>query len=305
MADSMESFGGPLSMRPPLVERFVRMRGAGEVAVCRSRVSALLAIDRAAIACFMDRLFVGTSGWDYKSWAGSFYPSGRGRVDHLEYYAGQFRSVEINASFYRLQRPDVVREWYHRSPSGFRFAVKGSRFITHMKRLNVEPHSIQVFFDRAQLLEEKCGPILWQLPPGMKFDPERLDRFLSAVPKRFRHAVEFRHPSWYENEETFALLSRHRTAHVWLSSLAMPHNTTRTTDFVYLRFHGLEGGAAHDYTLAELEPWAGLCRECVDRGIDVHAYFNNDANTRAPLNAKAFREMVESGRSAARRPRPG
>lgn len=251
----------------------------------------------------MDRLFVGTSGWIYKSWGGSFYPSGSGRVDRLEFYADHFRSVEINASFYRLQNPEVVRGWYRRSPPGFRFAVKGSRFITHMKRLAVEPQSIKVFFDRARLLREKCGPILWQLPPTMRFDPERLDRFLASVPRRFRHAVEFRHPSWYESDETFALLAKHRAAHVWLSSLAMPENTTRTTDFVYLRFHGLAGGAAHDYTKAELRPWAELCRQAVSSDIDVHAYFNNDANTRAPLNARVFRDMVESGQVAVRRRR--
>src|SRR5205085_11746330 len=161
MADSMESFDGDSALRDPFLLRAfacaifaaplrdVRTRfAAAEADVRDLRALSLPATDRTAIACFMDRLFVGTSGWIYKSWGGSFYPSGQGRVDHLEFYAGHFRSVEINASFYRLQQPEVVRGWYRRSPSGFRFAVKGSRFITHMKRLNVEPHSIKVFFDR-------------------------------------------------------------------------------------------------------------------------------------------------------------
>jgi uncharacterized protein YecE (DUF72 family) len=243
----------------------------------------------------MGRAFIGTSGWIYKSWAGSFYPDDVGRTGHLEFYAGRFNAVEINASFYRLQDPDVVRAWYRRSPPEFRFAMKGSRFITHMKKLNVERASIKVFFDRAKLLKEKCGPILWQLPPQLHFNAERLDAFLKIVPKRFRHAVEFRHASWYEHPETFDVLRRHHAAHVWLSSLAMPEDRTRTADFVYLRFHGLEGGAAHDYTTAELRPWVDACRQCMHDDMDVHAYFNNDWNTRAPENAATFREMLLAG----------
>jgi len=241
------------------------------------------------------RLFVGTSGWIYKSWAETFYPGDVRAAGHLEYYSTHFDAVEVNASFYRLQDPDVVRGWYRRTPPGFCFAFKGSRFITHMKKLNVEPSSIKVFFERTRLLREKCGPILWQLPPQLHFDAERLDRFLSVVPRRYRHAVEFRHASWYEHVETFAVLRRHRAAHVWLSSGAMPEHATTTADFVYLRFHGLAGGAAHDYTRRELSPWARRCADAIDDGRDVHAYFNNDANARAPLNAASFRDMVVAG----------
>ena len=247
----------------------------------------------------MDRVFIGTSGWIYKDWAGSFYP--QDCREHLEYYARQFNSVEVNASFYRLQKPEVMQAWYRRTPAHFRFAVKGSRFITHMKRLKVERNSIQVFFARARLLKEKCGPILWQLRPDFQFDLERLHSFLKIVPKRFRHAVEFRHPSWYEHEETFELLRQHRAAHVWLSSQQMPANFTVTTDFVYVRFHGLAGGAAHDYSHEELLPWARQCRRGIAAGLEVHAYFNNDANTRAPGNATMLREMIAVRKPAQQR----
>jgi uncharacterized protein YecE (DUF72 family) len=130
------------------------------------------------------------------------------------------------------------------------------------------------------------------LPPTLGFDPERLDSFLKTVPKKFRHAVEFRHPSWYEHEETFEVLRRNNTAHVSISTLRLPMNLNVTSDFVYIRFHGLEHGAAHDYTRAELQPWADHCRGCLGNGISVFAYFNNDWNTRAPVNAEMFREMI-------------
>jgi len=248
----------------------------------------------------MNRVFVGTSGWIYKEWGGFFYPHEL-QEDHLEFYAKRFNSVEINASFYRLPTPDMVRAWYRRTPSDFRFAVKGSRFITHLKRLKVERGSIKVFFDRARLLKEKCGPILWQLPPTLEFDPERLDLFLKTVPTRFRHAVEFRHASWYEHGDTYEILHKHHTAHVWLSSQRMPMNLTSTTDFVYIRFHGLEGGAAHDYTAEELKPWAEQCRRCISADMEVHAYFNNDVNTRAPGNAQMLRDMIVKGKAVRRR----
>jgi uncharacterized protein YecE (DUF72 family) len=161
-----------------------------------------------------------------------------------------------------------------------------------MKKLKVDRTSIKLFFDRVKLLREKGGPILWQLPPNLAFDGERLDHFLQLVPKKYRQAVEFRHPSWYEHAATFDILRKHDAAHVSVSSLRMPMNFNVTSDFIYLRFHGLEHGAAHNYTRAELQPWAEHCRRCVDNGIAVFAYFNNDWNTRAPVNAEMFREMI-------------
>lgn len=240
----------------------------------------------------MQGVFVGTSGWIYKGWAGTFYPPALKKTGELAYYATRFNSVEINATFYRLPLVNMVKGWYNRSPHDFIFAVKGSRFITQMKKLNVDRKSIQVFFDRAKLLKEKCGPILWQLPPNFGFNGERLNSFLKIVPQKYRHAVEFRHPSWHEHADTFEILRKHNAAHVSVSSLRMPMNFNVTSDFTYIRFHGLENGAAHDYTREELQPWADHCRRCVDNGIAVFAYFNNDWNTRAPSNAEMFREMI-------------
>jgi uncharacterized protein YecE (DUF72 family) len=239
------------------------------------------------------RLFIGTSGWVYKEWAGIFYPKDLKKTGELAHYASQFNSVEINATFYRLPLATMVKGWYRRSPKDFIFAIKGSRFITHIKRLKVTKTAIKRFFDCAKLLKEKRGPILWQFPPNFAFkELDRVDEFLAKLPKAYRHAVEFRHPSWYEHEETFTVLKKRKAAHVSLSSMRMPMNLDLTTDFSYIRFHGLAGGPHHDYTRKELEPWADHCRKLLRKKIPVYAYFNNDLNTRAPWNAMLLREMI-------------
>ena len=236
-------------------------------------------------------LRVGTSGWIYKEWAGTFYPKKMPKHGQLAFYAGRFDTVELNASFYRLPTENAARNWKNGVPENFIFAVKGSRFITHMKKLNIEPASMAIFFERIRPMAEKTGPILWQLPPQLPLDLPRLRRFIRGLPKRYRHAFEFRHPSWYV-PETFDVLRRHRMAHVGVSSMLMPPATEVTSDFVYVRFHGLEGGARHDYTSAELMPWVSKCRRWLADGLTVWAYFNNDLNTRAPDNAIMFRELA-------------
>lgn len=239
----------------------------------------------------VEGLYIGTSGWSYKGWAGAFYPKELRPAEHLQYYATHFSTVEINATFYRLPSENMVRGWRDKAPEDFIFAVKGSRFITQMKKLNVEQEAITKFFERIEPLRKRIGPILWQLPPNLHKDLLRLERFLGMVPTEYRHAVEFRHPSWME-EDVFDLLRSFDAAHVSVSSSRMPMNLTVTTDFVYIRFHGLEHGAAHDYTHDELEPWAEHCREALENGKKVYAYFNNDWNCRAPENAKTMMEMT-------------
>jgi uncharacterized protein YecE (DUF72 family) len=243
----------------------------------------------------MKRVYIGTSGWAYKSWDKAFYPESVPKQRQFEFYATQFPTVEINATFYRLPTLNTVRNWRDRAPEGFIFAVKGSRFITHMKKLANLDGAVRKYFDRIKPLQKRVGVVLWQLPPHLKKDPPRLDRFLRKVPRSYRHAVEFRHVSWID-PEIFELLRRHKAAHVSLSSLAMPMDLTVTTDLVYIRFHGLRGGAAHDYTEPELEPWAAHIRQQAARGRTVYAYFNNDANVRAPVNGQMLIEMV--GRAA-------
>lgn len=239
-------------------------------------------------------IWIGTSGWVYKEWAGNFYPKGWPKKDEFAFYVRHFPTVEINATFYRLPTKKMVQGWHDRSPAGFRFAVKGSRYLTHIRRLNDTGPGLRKYFSRILPLGDRTGPILWQLPPNFQKNEEnlkRLTRFLGKLPRRHRHAIEFRHPSWMD-EQTMALLRKHRAANVWISSLKMPADHAITADFVYLRFHGLQGGAYHDYTDDELRPWAEQLARAARKGLPAYVYFNNDLNTRAPLNAHALMRLA-------------
>jgi uncharacterized protein YecE (DUF72 family) len=236
-----------------------------------------------------NQIFIGTSGWVYKEWADDFY-RGLKPKEHFSYYATQFSTVEINATFYRLPDLSTVHGWRNKAPHDFIFAVKGSRYITHIKRLNNLENSISNFIRRIQPLKETLGPMLWQLPPNFKLDLPRLEKFLKRLPSKFSHAIEFRHPDWFV-DETFTLLRKYNASSVSMSSLRMPLNFMVTADFIYIRFHGLVGGPRHDYTRKELEPWAQhICKQAAT-GKKVFAYFNNDLNVRAPNNAKVLMEM--------------
>jgi len=237
----------------------------------------------------MSGIYIGTSGWVYKEWANDFYKDLKPK-EHFPYYITQFPTVEINATFYRLPQLSMVHGWQKKAPKGFIFAVKGSRFITHIKRLNNLERSVGNFMRRIRPLKEKLGPLLWQLPPNFKPDRPRLESFLKRLPASYRHALEFRHPDWF-TANTFELLRKHGVASVSMSSMRMPMNFEVTADFVYIRFHGLAGGPHHDYTREEMLPWARHIRKQADAGKDVFVYFNNDLNVRAPKNAKLLMEM--------------
>ncbi|MEO5957551.1 MAG: DUF72 domain-containing protein [Opitutaceae bacterium] len=239
-------------------------------------------------------IWIGTSGWSYKEWAGHFYPKAWPKKNEFLFYARHFPTVEINATFYRLPTLKTVRGWRDRAPRDFVFAVKGSRYLTHIRRLKDTGPGLRKYFSRLKPLAGHSGPILWQLPPTFKktgANWQRLERFLAKLPPAFPHAVEFRHPSWLD-EQTLTLLRQHRVANVWISSMQMPVDHTVTADFVFLRFHGLAGGAYHDYTEDELAPWAEQLVEFARQGLPAFVYFNNDLNIRAPLNAKALMTLV-------------
>jgi uncharacterized protein YecE (DUF72 family) len=235
------------------------------------------------------KIYIGTSGWVYKEWADDFY-RGLKPAEHFRHYATQFPTVEINATFYRLPNLPMVHGWYKKAPADFVFAVKGSRFITHIKRLNNLERTVGNFTRCIQPLKEKLGPLLWQLPPNFKPDLPRLEQFLRKLSKKFSHAVEFRHPDWF-NDATFALLQKYRVASVSMSSLRMPLNFAVTAGFLYIRFHGLRNGPRHDYTREEMQPWAEHIQQQAQAGKNAFVYFNNDLNVRAPNNAKLLMEM--------------
>lgn len=239
----------------------------------------------------MALIYIGTSGWSYKEWANDFYHGVKPKKQ-FQYYVTRFSTVELNASFYRLPGLKTVHGWQEKAPSDFIFAIKGSRLITHIKRLNNLDGLVTNFIRRIKPLKKKLGPLLWQLPPNFKPDLLRLDKFIKKLPAKLSHAIEFRHPDWMM-DETFKLLRKYGAAFVSVSSLRMPQNFSVTADFVYVRFHGLSGGPRHDYTRDELEPWANHIREQASKGKKAFAYFNNDLNVRAPKNAEMLIQMCK------------
>jgi uncharacterized protein YecE (DUF72 family) len=238
-------------------------------------------------------IYIGTSGWSYKGWAENFYPSDLPASRQLKFYTTKFPTVEINGTFYRLPTQKAFEDWKREAPPGFLYSIKGSRAVTHFKRLRPGAKSLGLLLDRSKSLGEHRGPFLWQLPGTLKKDLVRLNDFLRTLNRQVRHAIEFRDPSWID-KEVFTVLRRHRVANVAVSSQVMQMCLEITANFVYVRFHGLEGGAAHNYTDRELQPWARFLRGCAEEGVTAFVYFNNDMNTRAPLNALRLMKLVGS-----------
>ncbi|HEX2895441.1 MAG TPA: DUF72 domain-containing protein [Marmoricola sp.] len=258
---------------------------------------------------------VGISGWTYAGWRGDFYPAGLPHRQELRYAAERLTSIEINGSFYSLQRPSSYRRWHDETPDDFVFAVKGGRFITHMKRLRDIDAPLANFLASGVLaLGEKLGPILWQLPENLRFDAEVLDAFLAKLPRttveaaaiaerhderlsgdradttvrveqRLRHAVEPR-SSTFATEEFYAILSAHDVGCVVADTAGRwPMLDRRTSDLRYVRLHGDQELYASGYTDTALDAWAERCRGWMAGGEDVFAYFDNDAKGFAPHDA--------------------
>ena len=235
---------------------------------------------------------VGCSGWQYKHWRGDFYPADLPQRQWFERYASVFDTVEINNTFYRLPEESTFANWAERAPGGFLFAVKASRFLTHMKKLKDPEEPIDRFFSRARALRRHLGPVLYQLPPGWKLDHERLEHFLQVLPKHVRHVLEFREPSWY-SDDVYALLQRHR---VGLCLHDMPGSATgrlRVGPFVYVRFHGASGKYGGSYSEDRLTVWADWLLGQMKGGADVYAYFNNDVGGHAPRDALTLRRLLD------------
>lgn len=253
------------------------------------------------------RLYIGTSGWSYEDWRGVLYPSDLPSRQYLAYYAQQFTATEINSTFHHLLEAKQFRAWADEVPADFRFAVKLSRYVTHIKRLKDCREPFATFLSGTQALKRRMGPILVQLPPNFKIDEERLAKFLSntqearhecGVRKRLRFAFEFRHRSWFadtpEREELLTLLRRHNCAFVFGHSRDYPYPDDEpvTADFVYLRLHGPGEMCASSYTSKELEVWAPRIHDWLNSGRDVYVFFNNDANGYAVENARLLKEAV-------------
>lgn len=244
----------------------------------------------------MRPVHIGCSGWNYRDWHDTFYPPGVPASRWLEVYAQRFDTVEVNTTFYRLPKREAVARWATQVPPGFVFAVKASRYLTHIKRLTDLKGGVGRFYERIEPLVQagRLGPVLWQLPANFRRDDDRLADALEALPDG-RHTFEFRHASWFA-PEVMALLRAHRVA------LTIAHHPERpfqtydlTTDWTFLRFHHGARGRGGNYSERELEEWAqriGRWR----RGHEVFAYFNNDWKAYAPRNAQLLSKLVTDRR---------
>jgi len=264
------------------------------------------------------RIRIGISGWTYAGWRGDFYPRGLVQRKELEYAAERLTSLEINGSFYSLQRPSSYARWRDQTPDDFVFAVKGGRFITHMKKLaDVEAPLANFFASGVLALGSKLGPFLWQLPPTLGYDADRLSAFFDLLPRTtaaaaelarlhddkvpadraltetsqdrpLRHAMEVRHPS-FTSPEAVSLLREHDVAFVVADTAGRwPFVEEVTSDHVYVRLHGDAELYTSGYTAAALDRWAERVRGWASDGLDVHVYFDNDVKGRAPHDARAL-----------------
>lgn len=239
------------------------------------------------------RFRVGTSGWHYEHWRGNFYPEELHPSEWLRYYVERFDTVELNNSFYRQPTAKAWREWREAAPEGFVFAVKASRFITHIKRLKEPEDPVRRAVEGATQLKEHLGPLLYQLPPNFDASDENRDRlleFMRTLPKSYRHAIEFRNEEWFTGA-TFEALE---TAGVALCAFDMPGlkcPLRATAPFVYMRFHGSGSRYGGNYPDESLREWAGRLHE-LGHGRDVFVYFNNDIGGHAPRNAETLRGLL-------------
>ena len=241
-------------------------------------------------------LHIGTSGWHYPHWRGPFYPVRLPAREWLGYYAARLSCVEINNSFYRRPAAADVRAWAGQTPADFRFAVKAWRGITHRRKLLDCAPLVADFLAPLRRLGRRLGPILFQLPPRWRCNPDRLRDFLAVLPRRggLRYAFEFRDPDWHR-EEVYALLARHNAAFCVFELGALRTQPVATADFVYVRLHGPAGAYAGCYPAPALRRWAERLRDWRAEGREVWLFFDNDEAGYAVMNAMSLARRVARG----------
>ena len=240
----------------------------------------------------MGQARIGCSGWNYRDWRGSFYPRGLTARRWLEFYAQQLDTVEVNATFYRLPSRDAVAHWLEQTTSGFEFAVKASRYLTHVKRLRELDDGVARLYERIDplLSAGRLGPVLWQFPPDFRRADDRLADALARLPSG-RHAFEFRHESWFA-PAVLELLRAHGVSLVVADDARRgPTREESTADWRYVRLHYGRRGRGGNYSAAELDIWAGRIARWLRRG-DVYVYFNNDQRAIAPRNALGLAQRL-------------
>jgi len=239
----------------------------------------------------LSEIRIGTSGWHYKHWVGNLYPPKLSPAKMLGWYRERFDTVEINNSFYRLPSEAALHSWRDSTPANFQFAVKGSRFLTHMKKLKDPAEGLAKFFARMDLLREKLGPILFQLPPNFELNLARFETFLGALPSGHRYAFEFRNPSW-NSPDVFQLLRKNNSAYCIFHLAGFQSPAEITADFTYIRLHGPGGKYQGSYNDETLRGWASEIRDWRRISKDIYVYFDNDEAGYAAVNALRLRELV-------------
>jgi uncharacterized protein YecE (DUF72 family) len=234
---------------------------------------------------------IGTSGWHYKHWRGPFYPADQRPAGMLAFYVRRFDTVEINNSFYRLPSPEALENWRKQTPPNFRFAVKGSRFITHMKKLKDPAAALANFLPRVEILGKKLGPIVFQLPPGWQCNLDRLEAFLQELPRSHRYAFELRNTTWH-NEAVYARLRRYNAAFCIYELDRFESSHEITADFTYVRLHGPGGKYQGSYSTERLTAWSEQIRQWRKNLKAIYVYFDNDQSGFAAHNAVELRKLI-------------
>lgn len=247
---------------------------------------------------YVGNIYIGTSGWQYRHWKGIFYPEDLATNKWLTFYSQYFNAVEINSSFYHQTKAATFTKWQQQASDNFIFAVKGHRFITHIKKLKDIGDSVNLFFNNVKTLIEKRDQqlrhvILWQLPPSLKIDINKLNNFIKLLPTTFRHVFEFRHKSWIDNEVRQVISNSKVECTVVLQDWhEWPQIRGVWGKFVYIRLHGRESLYSSNYSEEELKTWAEKIKTWQKQNLDVYAYFNNDAQGYAAENAKKLKELL-------------
>jgi len=244
----------------------------------------------------MSKLFIGTSGFNYLHWEnGIFYPKDLSKKKQLEYFAQHFKSVELNNTFYRLPSPKTFLNWQRKTPPDFLFAIKVSRFITHVKKLNQCQKIWKTFLERSLILEEKLGPFLFQLPPNWKINISRFKDFIKIIEENdfnLKFVFEFRNSSWF-SPDTFQFFKNYNNISLCSADSPFWPKTSITGErFIYIRMHGRKILYSSNYSKKELKKLAFQIKKYLKKGLDVYCYFNNDARGFAVKNVKQLLEMI-------------
>lgn len=236
---------------------------------------------------------IGCSGFHYPEWRGIFYPSDMAQRKWFEYYSGSFNTLELNVTFYRFPRIESLKKWYNVSPKGFTFTVKAPRHITHFKKFKDAQRMLQDFNQTSRDgLREKLGCILFQFPPNYAFEAERLERIIDILDVSVKNVLEFRHPSWW-NQEVFRMLGENHISFCGMSHPSLPDEVIGTTESLYYRFHGVPHLYNSKYDTQKLEEVAHALMHGHTKATEAYVYFNNTADGHAPLNAKQLQEISE------------